>query len=246
MKWIMKRNNAIQTLWIGSKLTKMELLSLKSFLFNSHEIHLYLYEELEDLPKGVTIHDANKIIPAEKIFKYKNNGSYAGFANLFRYKLLLEKGGIWSDLDIICIKPISIAEDYLFASERLLDESVQVNNCFIKAPENSPVIEYCYNIALNKNPEELHWGETGPKLLTRAVLEFGLEEYVADPEVICPLDYWKCSDLVTKPLEDIISEETYTVHLWNEMWRRNSLNKSMTFGPNCAYEVLHNMFSIIQ
>jgi hypothetical protein len=49
---------------------------------------------LVDIPNGVTIHDANKIIPAEKIFKYKNNGSYAGFANLFRYKLLLEKGSI--------------------------------------------------------------------------------------------------------------------------------------------------------
>lgn len=242
----MNGNKEIQTLWVGNKLSKMELLSLKSFRFNFNEIHLYLYEDLQDLPNGVTIHDANKIIPAEKIFKYKNNGSYAGFANLFRYKLLLEKGGIWSDLDIICIKPISIAEDYLFASERLPDESVQVNNCFIKAPGNSPIMEYCYNIALNKKPEELHWGETGPRLLTRAVLQFGLEEYVLDPAVICPLDYWNCPDLVTKPLNDIITEETFTVHLWNEMWKRNSLDKCMTFDPNCAYEVLHNMFSIIQ
>lgn len=234
----MKRNNAIQTLWIGSKLTKMELLSLKSFLFNSHEIHLYLYEKLEDLPNGVIIHDANEIIPAEKIFKYKNNGSYAGFANLFTYKLLIEKGGIWSDLDIICIKPISTAEDYLFASERLPDERVQVNNCFIKAPKNSPVIEYCYNIALNKNPEELYWGETGPKLLTQAVLKYGMEEFVVDPEVICPLDYWNCPDLINKPLKDIITEETFTIHLWNEMWRRNLMDKSMTFSHDSAYEEL--------
>lgn len=234
----MNRNNPIQTLWIGNKLSKMELLSLKSFVHNSHEIHLYVYEEMENLPKGVTTYDANKIIPAEKIFKYRNNGSYAGFANLFRYKLILEKGGIWSDLDIICLKPISTEEEYLFASERLPDKRVQVNNCFIKTPENSPIMEYCYTIALNKNPEELYWGETGPKLLSKAVLKYGLEEYVVDPEVICPLDYWNCPDLINKPLKDIITEETFTIHLWNEMWRRNLMDKSITFSHDSAYEEL--------
>ncbi len=238
----MNRNNTIQTLWVGNKLSKMEKLSLRSFLFNSHEIHLYVYEDIEDVPKGVTIYDANKILPEEKIFKYRNNGSYAGFANLFRYKLLLEKGGLWSDLDIICIRPIFLTEDYVFASERIPDNGVQVNNCFMKAPENSPVLEYCYNVALNKNSEELKWGETGPGLLTQAVLQFGLEEYVVDPEVICPLDYWNCPDLITKSLEDIVTEETFTIHLWNEMWRRNFLDKAIKYISECAYEELNSMY----
>jgi mannosyltransferase OCH1-like enzyme len=36
------------------------------------------------------------------IFHYTDCGSYAGFADHFRYKLLLEKGGWWPDLDMPC------------------------------------------------------------------------------------------------------------------------------------------------
>ena len=84
----------------------------------------------------------------------------------------------------------------------------------------------------------MYWGETGPKLLTQAVLKYGMEEFVVDPEVICPLDYWKCPDLINKPLKDIITEETFTIHLWNEMWRRNLMDKSMTFSHDSVYEEL--------
>ena len=42
---------------------------------------------------------------ASDIFRYRDNGSYAGFANFFRYELLRKRGGWWVDLDTICLRP---------------------------------------------------------------------------------------------------------------------------------------------
>jgi hypothetical protein len=108
----------IQSLWIGNKLSVMEQLSISSFLQNGHSFHLYIYDDVEGIPNGTTIKDANKILPSSKIFKYKNHDSYAGFANLFRYKLLLERGSYWVDTDIICLKPFQDKTEYVFAGQR--------------------------------------------------------------------------------------------------------------------------------
>lgn len=240
----MNNNSIIQFLWVGNEISRMENLCLRSFVKNSHIVHLYCYEYIDDIPEGVILMDASEILPASKIFKYKNSDSYAGFANLFRYKLLLEKGGFWSDLDIICIKPLVVNEKYLFASERLPNEKFQVNNCFIGVPKNSEIMSYCYTTVLNKKPEDLFWGETGPKLLTEAVIKYGLDEYVVDPDVICPIDFWNCQYFVSKSLKEVINEDSYTIHLWNEMWRRNSMDKSIEYNHNCIYEELQNMYPV--
>lgn len=238
----MNKDIVIQCLWIGGSLSRMEKLSIRSFLRNSHTIHLYTYEYIEDVPSGVILMDANQIIPADKIFKYRGYDSYAGFANLFRYKLLMEKGGFWSDLDIVCLKPIVANEKYVFASEKLPNDGYQVNNCFIGAPKNSDVMHFCYSTAVNKKHDELRWGETGPKLLTEAVVKFGLVDYVVDSNVICPIDYWNCQYFVSRSIKDLITEDSYTVHLWNEMWRRNMMDKSVVYSDNCIYEELHGMY----
>jgi len=81
----------IQSLWIGESLSNMEKLCISSFLKNGHPFHLYVYDEVKGVPEGTILKDASKILPPNMIFKYKDHDSYAAFANLFRYKLLLEK-----------------------------------------------------------------------------------------------------------------------------------------------------------
>src|SRR5205823_1893528 len=57
-------NRIIQGLWIGPQLSIMEQLSIASFLRNGHDYHLYIYNELPNVPKGVVIRDASEILPA--------------------------------------------------------------------------------------------------------------------------------------------------------------------------------------
>jgi hypothetical protein len=112
-----KDNRIVHGLWIGETLGKMELLTLRSFVRYGHEFHLWLYDDIATpLPAGVVVQDASEIIPRKAVFQRAETdfetgvgkGSYgAPFSDLFRYKLLYEKGGYWADMDVTCLRPLS-------------------------------------------------------------------------------------------------------------------------------------------
>src|SRR5258707_1370507 len=102
----------VQSLWVGDRLSVMEQLCIASFLRNGHSFHLYVYQETAGIPEGTVVLDGTKILPASRIFTYREHNTYAGFANFFRYKLLLEKGGWFVDADTICLKPFDFRKEY--------------------------------------------------------------------------------------------------------------------------------------
>src|SRR5215213_329764 len=105
----------LQTLWIGPRLSAMEQLSIQSFLRHGHELHLYTYGDVEGVPRGTVLRDANEILPRERIFVYRDFPSVSGFSNFFRYKLLLERGGWWVDADMVCVRPFDFDSPHVFA-----------------------------------------------------------------------------------------------------------------------------------
>ena len=75
----------ISSLWIG-QLTPLEQLCIRSFVAHGHPYHLYTYDEIENVPPGVTIQDASQILPRSTIFRNrrgKGKGSLAGFRTYF-------------------------------------------------------------------------------------------------------------------------------------------------------------------
>lgn len=74
-------------LWVGNQLSPIEQLCMKSFLYHGHQVDLYAYTDIKGVPSGVNMCDANEIVESEKVFKHM--GSYAAFADLFRWALLL-------------------------------------------------------------------------------------------------------------------------------------------------------------
>lgn len=233
----------IQSLWIGKSLSALECLSINSFLKHGHEFHLYCFEEVANIPPGVTVKEARHILPPEKIFKYREYDSYAGFSNLFRYKLLLEKGGYWADLDVVCLRPFDTEDDYVFPSERTMDiNGYTICNCIIKAPPASAIMEYCFTTAASCDPNLLKWGETGPGLVMSAVERFELHAFVSSPDVYCPVDFWSWRQLFVEEnensMDSMILPNTKAIHFWNEMLRRENVNKNGEFPPDCVFEQL--------
>src|SRR4051812_18573774 len=151
-------NSIVQGLWIGPELSLMEQLSITSFLRNGHEYHLYVYDEVKNIPVGTAIMEADNILPPSRIFQYKDRPSYAGFANLFRYKLLLERGGWWADVDTICLRPFNFSSPFVFASEIKHGLEI-VNNGVIKVPAGSKLMDHAVGVCEGKDPKRLIWGE---------------------------------------------------------------------------------------
>ncbi len=233
-------NKIIQGLWIGPELSRMEQLSIASFLLNGHEYHLYVYETMKNLPTGTVVRDANEILPSSAIFQYREQPSYAGFANFFRYKLLLERGGWWADTDIVCLKAFDFPEAQVFASE--ISQGVEVvTSGIIKAPRGSKAMAYAWEVCQTKKPEQLVWGETGPKLMGEAVRRFSLERYQMPHHVFCPLSFFNWHE-VLEPEAKSEFDGAYAVHLWNERWRATGQDKNAQYPDECFYEQLKRRY----
>ena len=234
-------NTTIQGLWIGPELSAMEKLSIASFLQNGHAYHLYVYSDLRNLPPGTELKDANEILPSSRIFQYKQKPSYAGFANFFRYKLLLERGGWWADTDMICLKAFDFPESHVFASE-ICDGEEVVTSGIIKAPIGSEAMAYAWEVCQSKDLDKLIWGETGPRLMAQAAKMFALEQHQKPHHVFCPLAYTDWHKVLEPEAGELVSESSYALHLWNEMWRVNNQDKSGAYHPDCLYERLKRKY----
>ena len=91
METLAPSNRVIQGLWVGSRLSVMEQLSITSFLAAGHEYHLFVYDTVSGVPPGAIVKDANHILPASMIFLYPDHNSYAGFADFFATSYWLTK-----------------------------------------------------------------------------------------------------------------------------------------------------------
>jgi hypothetical protein len=183
----------INFLWIGSKLGKLEQLSLKSFIDNNHEVHLWLYDlNCSNVPHGTILRNAAEILPSEKIFSYVGGGdcrtgSYGGFSDLFRYYLLKKHGGWYCDMDVSCLNNFSKLDEqqYIFRPHK----RIGVVGNIMKCPQDSAIINTCIE-ETEKQIDKHNTSWVLPvKILRDCVYKHGLEEYIA------PVDWFGDDDI---------------------------------------------------
>lgn len=219
-------NKIVHSLWIGKKLSQLELLTLISFTAHGHLFYLWTYNPIETpLPSNVVIRDANEILHESKIFKYKycnqyghGKGSYAGFSDLFRYALLYKHGGWWVDMDVTCLKPLDFPEPYVFRSHHKL----KIVGNIIKCPPFSKLMQKCYEETFFLVDENNRNWNKPIEILNRNIVLFNLESYIRS---FSNQDQWTIiKQLLLKPFET--PKYFYAIHWVNEEWRRHKINKT--------------------
>ena len=226
----------VQGLWIGPQLSAMEQLSIASFLANGHQYHLYVYGEVRNVPPGAMLCNAEEILPADWIFQ-DNRGTFCSFANFFRYKLLLEKGGWWVDLDIICLRHFDFEQPYVF-----MTEADHLGNAVIRVPAASGLMSYLWEICRRVDRRNVKWGATGPLLLQEAVRGLRLSAFAVDPQILNPID-WRAWRTILDPSQQwTFGQRTRSIHLWNEMWRLGAADKNGSYPADCLYEILKKRY----
>ena len=224
------------TLWVGSRLGFVERACLRSVLRQGHDLALYCYGRVEGIPAGVEVRDAGKVLSESAVFRHRS-GSYAFFADWFRYELMRRGAGTWVDTDVYLIAPLDADRAYLFGAQA----SGVFNNAVLRLPPDSALLADLLSPFTGKTPPWLRgrdylvararewirgsadvarmpWGTTGPHALTALVKSHGLTGEAVPPDVLYPVP-WTDAGWVRQrglSLEDVTAPETVAVHLWNE------------------------------
>ncbi len=232
----------VQMLWIGTRLSSMERLSVASFLANGHRVRLFVYDDVAGVPPGADLCDANAILPKSEIFTYRDHESVSGFANWFRYELLHRHGGWWFDTDMVCLRPLEFGDPCVISSESMISGQVLATCSAMRMPAGSDAMAYAARACAEADRATLYWGDTGPWLMTDAVERFGLWPHVRPVEAFCPVppgEWRRLLDPEPPPLDG-----ASTVHLWNEQWRRAGVDKDGAFAPTSLYETLRARYIV--
>ncbi len=238
----MNDNHTINGMWVEGRLSLMELLTLASFVDHGHRFLLWTYGGIlnNDLPDRVELRDASGIIPASEVFRYKRGphaGSYAGFSDIFRYKLLYDRGGWWVDMDVTCLKRFNFPEPYVFRPHYLL----RVVGNMMKAPRRSPLMGRCYRRAkraVNEDNEDWH---KPVRILERECARPEYRKYLIPREFVTR-DEADVFRLATR--ERKLGDDLYMVHWCNELLRLRGVDKNRPI-PGTAYHALLRRHGLI-
>ncbi len=201
--------------WYGSELGELEKLCINSWIKNGYEFHLWLYDGVE-VPKGVVVENANHIVSFDEYFTYNeghSKGTPVAFSNLFRAQLLYQRGGLYVDLDVLCLKPYDFNKRFVF-SEQIdtgLDGDVATCILYSESVGEELFTDWTDWITAKKNKTISH-GDLGPILFTKLITLYNLKEYVLPKEYFCPIGWQSHKDIFD------YKGDSYGIHLFGSLW----------------------------
>lgn len=216
-----------QSFWAGGPLSPYEVLCQKSFIDRGHAFDLYTFEPDVGAPPGVRICDAAELFEPKELFVYEDGvgkGSPAAFSNLFRYKLLAEKGGWWVDTDVLCLADDIPSFGAFFARE----DAHVVNTAVLFFEPRHPLMIRCFEEAMRMG-RSIRWGDAGPYLLTRVVKELGCTDGMIATELCYPLHYSEALDILRPSRTDALRERAawaFFVHFYSAMLQLKRIQKT--------------------
>src|SRR6185295_9795178 len=256
----MGRLPTIRMFWHGSPLSRMERLSLSSFVQNGHPVELYVYEEPPGVPAGVRLMAAAEILPREALFKHRRRQSFAMFADWFRYRLLFERGGIWADADMVCLQPFEYpsAEVFAWQDDKWINNAVLglragdalagwLADCCERPNRMLPYDDFdtrlrkLLRFVKRQGRDSMKWGETGPYGFTNAAHHLGYVERALPSWHFYPIAYEDYRVLFESPADgrDLSFRGSRAVHLWNHVIEYGrALDKNRRFPADSPFEQL--------
>jgi UDP-N-acetylglucosamine/UDP-N-acetylgalactosamine 4-epimerase len=252
-----QKKNIVQSLWIGNSLSKLEIMCINSYLKNGYEFHLYTYDYIDNVPKGTIIKDGNEILDSSEIFTYKNK-SYSAVSNLFRFMMIYKKGNYWVDTDAVSTKFYDNDDDIIIGETDKSYTQKKIGCSIVRFKKEDKklldAIELCKKGREDILNGNLVWG-LGPRTTKTLVEKYNLHDKVKKwnfssscnnkhYRTIIDKDYLPKVENNEKYFNDIskIPKENYFIHLWNEFWRRDKLDKNETFRKDCLFEQLKDKY----
>ncbi len=227
----------IASLWIGGKLSWLEQLCLVSFAHAGHDVTLYSYDHIPNVPDEVEQVSAEELFPSEPMYKHARTGSPAIHADLFRLNMIQQTDKIWVDADMYCYQPFDFESQHVFGWEK----PGLVCNAVLGLPKDSEalgnMLEFFkdeYAIAPWLKPwqrRELeaerdagrpvhmtaqNWGFTGPEAVTHFLKESGEIKHAHEQAGFYPIGFPERNHMIKRRFDVAgqLGKDTFGVHFW--------------------------------
>jgi len=238
----------IGALWMSNPLSFLEQLCLKSFVDAGHEVVLFHYDDIPNVPDGVQMADAAEILPKDGFLVHERTGSPALHSDVFRYRMLrAHKGMIWADTDAYCVKPFETRTGHFFGWE----SETQINGGVLGLPTDSEALaglldfttdefaipEWASGGYLDKLIEareagtpmhvsEQPWGVWGPHAVTHFLKKTGEAKYALPQEGLYPVPYGQRRVMLRPDFDTsrYITPGTYSIHFYGRRMRSRILS----------------------
>lgn len=260
----------MQSLWIGDALSNLERLCIQSFLDHGHAFHLYAYSGIDGVPDGALLKDAGDILPKDTVYRHRR-GSFALFADWFRWELLHQRGNWWVDTDVVCLKKFEFTDAVVFGvgggycmnhtmrfparhafCAHMAARCAKPNQIFA---EDSPRV--CARKIKRRikrlGKEHIAWGESGgPAGFTAAAKRFNLFHAGKPAKFFAP----ECAahgnpgawheTLLRPTARDIqaLFPGSYSLHIGNENLRRAGFDKNAAYPPGSPLDKLQSKHGV--
>ncbi len=230
------KNLDVANFFWGGELTSYEIANILSFKKNNFKVNVWSYEEL-DLPDGINLCDAGKIISKDYLSKFTQNlqkSNMSSFSNLFRYKLLIKESGWWFDSDCICLKSSKsfseLAKDKPFT---LALENPSLVGSSVMYINDLNVLDELINETeqrIKNNNYKFYWGEIGPYLITDVFSDLNILDKVISSNYFFKIKPEKFKVLFDPNSLNFVQSElidSFVCHTWNEMFRKHNIEKKI-------------------
>lgn len=153
-------------------------------------------------------------------------------ADILRYCILNKYGGVYLDMDIICLKsiePLLHGVDFVIGIANT--STIECNNAVIAAVPHNQVIKAL--IAELTFPKEVQWKKldtitrTGPQYVTNVICDLA-QKGVMEGVLVLPISYfYPVPNTYHGPQSDsilsrYITDDSYCIHLWECRWITSS------------------------
>lgn len=232
-------------LWVEGPLSYVEQLCVQSFLDAGHDVTLYHYGTVPNVPHGAALKHGSAILDREEFISHSRTGSMALFSDVFRYHLLSKLDRtIWADTDAYCMRRFDTETGHFYGWE----SEHHINGGVLCLPQDSPAlagllemtgdeygIPFWYNAGAKAKLQaradagdpvhvsDLPWGVWGPHAVTAWLQRTGEQKYALPREVLYPVPFRNRRHMVNgrrrAEAEKFLTDRTRSIHFYGRRIR---------------------------
>lgn len=238
----------VHMFWAEGNLSQLARLSLASFVRQGYRVKLWSFDGVA--APGAEACDARQVVaaPADDL------ANMAWLSSLFRYRVLAEQGGIWSDTDVVALaENPGLDAAPLVASEKRRpfrhgeptatgEGMTQVTNCFMANPKPQPgdlfhrAAERVSALASDRRS----WENVGPHLLSRLMLDHpGHGVTILPTDAVDPVAWWNVPGYF---LEARDPPPSPFMHMYATIWAKRGVDAEAAFPAGSLVERLRHRF----